>query len=334
MAQPDTTGQQSASVEKITGYVVGVDIGGTNLRIALADMTGTVIAKSLSSTIGVRGPDAVIAVIKDSVQQLIEETPAPHGPLQAIAAGAPGITDVDAGIVIATSYLMGWRDVPLGPMLEDVLKVPVMVDNDVNLAAVGEHWQGVAKGVNDFVFIGIGTGVGGSIMLNGAPFRGTHWSAGEIGYMLLPETNGFQTKPGEPGALEDLIGGEGIKAQWRRIWRVDKTTLPQYLSATQIFDYALSGDALAQSVLQQTALTLSHTIYNINLILNCPLFVLGGGVGVHPALRNATEENLARMQMRGEPQLAISSLGVDAQVAGAVHQALAAAAKLVSPSVR
>lgn len=318
--------QRGASTGKYPGYVAGVDLGGTNLRIALADMAGKLVAKTLYSTAGVHGPEGVIARIKDGIQELFKEIPAPRETLQAVGVGAPGITNIDSGVVIATSYLMGWRDVPLGAMLEDALKAPAIVDNDVNLAAVGEHWQGAAQEARDFVFIGIGTGVGASIVLNGVPFRGTHWAAGEIGYMLLPETKGVRSNPGEPGALEDLIGGEGIKAQWRKIWDAHKTKEPPDLNATQIFDLALTGEPLAQNLLQQTARILSHAIYNINLVLNCPLFVLGGGVGVHPALRDATKDMLAQLQMRGQPELATSLLGVDAQIVGALRQALDRAA--------
>jgi len=326
MAQQQTgstiAAQHDSAATADAGYVVGIDIGGTNVRLALADMAGAVTAKWSSSTVGVRGADSVIRLISGGVEWLLRQVSAPRHALNAIAAGAPGITDVDAGIVIATSYLMGWRDVPLRALLEAALNAPAMVDNDVNLAAVGETWAGAAKGARDFVFIGIGTGVGASIVLNGSPYRGAGWAAGEIGYMLVPGAPEAQGDRGEPGALESIIGGEGIKAQWQQLCRGDHTALPKDLTATQIFDHALDGDSLAQSVLQRTARMLSHAIYNMNVVLNCPLFVLGGGVGVHPALRSSTENMLAKLNMRGQPQLKTSALGPDAQVMGALRQAL------------
>jgi glucokinase len=314
--------QPELSAAKDGGYVAGVDIGGTNLRLALANTAGTVVARGSSSTVGIRDPHAVIALIDEGIRELLDTLSAPSSALHAVAVGAPGITNVDTGVVIATSYLMGWRDVPLRALLEDALGAPVMVDNDVNLAAVGEHWIGAAQGVQDFVFIGIGTGVGASIVLNGVPFRGSSWGAGEIGYMLVPGIREFQSNPGEPGALEGFIGGDGIRAQWQSIWRADKTSLANDLTATQIFDCALTGDALAQSLLEQTARMLSHAVYNINLVLNCPLFVLGGGVGVHSGLCRATEEMLNRLDMRDQPKLITSALGADAQQMGALRLAL------------
>ena len=252
------------------GYVIGIDIGGTNLRLALADLTGAIVAKWTSSTAGVRGAEAVVALIGDGVESLLQRVSAPPTALKAVAAGAPGITDVDAGVVIATSYLMGWRDVPLRKLLEQTLHAPAMVDNDVNLAAIGESWAGAAKGVSDFVFLAIGTGVGASIVLNGMPFRGSNWAAGEIGYMLVPEISDTAVNHGEPGALESLIGGEGIHAQWQKVWCAEKTALPINLSATQIFDHAQAGDTLARTILQQTARILSRAIFNIRPGLELP----------------------------------------------------------------
>lgn len=314
--------QRGASTVKNMGYVAAIDIGGTNLRIVLADMAGSVIANWSSSIAGIRSPEAVVALVREGVREMLHKVHASSSALHAVAAGAPGITDVDSGIVIATSYLMGWRDVPLRSLLEDALGAPAVVDNDVNLAAVGEHWRGAAKGVRDFVFIGIGTGIGASLMLNGALFRGHGWAAGEIGYMLVPGTPEVNRAPGKPGALESLIGGEGIKAQWRDLGQCEKTSLPEELTATEIFDRALTGDAMAQSVLERTARVLADAIYNVHLVLNCPLFVLGGGVGVHPALRNTTEEMLTRLNTRGQPQLTTSALGAGAQTMGALRQAL------------
>jgi len=153
------------------------------------------------------------------------------------------------------------------------------------------------------------------------------WTAGEIGYMLVPGTSDKPADVGAPGALESIIGGEGIKDQWRRIWSKDSTPLPEDLTATEIFDGALQGDALAQSILKQTAHLLANAIYNIALVLNCPLFVLGGGVGLHPALRNATSDILQGWGTRVKPQVLVSTLGADAQLMGAIRLALNIAAE-------
>jgi glucokinase len=326
MTQPqifsNSAEQEAASAKEHTGYVVGIDIGGTNLRLALADRSGTVLARCSSSTVGACGANAVMPLIVDGVKKLLAEVGAPSGALRAIAAGAPGITDCDTGTVIATSYLMGWRNVPLRDLLEDAFHVPAAVDNDVNLAAIGESWVGAAKGTRDFVFIAIGTGIGAGIVLNGRPFRGAGWTAGEIGYILVPGIPDMPHIQGEPGALESMIGGEGIKAQWQNLWRAEGTALPRNLTATEIFDHALAGDPLARTILDQSARLLSHAIVNIDMVLNCPLFVLGGGVGIHRAFRDATEALLKQRNMRAQPQLVCSALGAEAQLMGALRLAL------------
>lgn len=314
--------QQCPVLTEDSGYVIGVDIGGTNLRLAVADMTGKIVAKWSESTANLRGPDAVINLICDGAEQSLRQVSAAPDALQAIAVGAPGVTDVENGIVIATSYLMGWRNVPLRARLTELLAVPAAVDNDVNLAALGESWIGAAKDTQDFVFLAIGTGIGAGIMVNGRPMRGCDWAAGEIGYMHVPGAPELPRKDGEPGALESMIGGEGIQAQWRKHWSADSTTLAKELTATQIFDHALAGDPLAQVILQQSARMLSHAIYNISLVLNCPLIVLGGGVGAHPALCDVAQNILDQWSARGRLRVIRSALGADAQLFGAVRMAL------------
>jgi glucokinase len=305
-----------------SNYVVGADIGGTNLRLGLADGHGTIVARWSASTTGIRNPDAVVALVSDGVEAMLRQTSVPRSSLRAIAAGAPGVTDVDQGIVIATSYLLGWRDVPLRALLEAALGVPASIDNDVNLAAIGESWAGAAQGTSDFVFLAIGTGIGAGIMLNGKIFRGHGWTAGEIGYLLVPGTPEEPVERGKPGALEAIVGGEGIKAEWESHWSETATPLPKSATATQIFDHALEHNPLALRVLEDASRTLAYAIYNIALILNCPLFVLGGGVGVHPALRDATANVLAQRSARVQPQLIRSALGSEAQLTGAIRLAL------------
>jgi glucokinase len=320
------------SQEIEAGYVVGADIGGTSLRLALAGTDGKVVAKWKVSTAGIRDPHVVVDLIHQGVEELLQKNRIERGLLRAVAAGAPGVTDVDEGIVIATSYLMGWRDVPLRALLEARLGVPAAVENDVNTAAIAEYHIGVAQGVRDFVFIAVGTGIGAGIVLNGRLFHGMDWSAGEIGYLLVPGTSVKPVERGEPGALESIVGGEGIKAQWRSAWREDLTQLPRELVATEVFDHAAAGDVLAQSILHKSAQTLAYAIYNLAVVLNCPLFVLGGSVGLHPVFWKATQEVLESRDKRVQPKLLRSTLGPDAQVNGSVWLAIEAAASRVLSS--
>lgn len=311
------------------GYVVGADIGGTSLRLALAGMNGKVLAKWNVSTAGIRDPHVVVRLIEEGVEELLQQNLLSRSLLRGAAAGAPGVTNVDEGVVIATSYLMGWHNVPLRALLEARLGVPAAVENDVNTAAIAESQIGAGQGIRDFVFLAVGTGIGAGIVLNGRLFHGMNWSAGEIGYLLVPGTSVKPVERGEPGALESIVGGEGIRAQWESLWREDLTPLPKNLVATQIFDQALAGDSLAQMVLNNSAQTLAYAIYDLAVVLNCPLFVLGGSVGMHPALWKTTEEILAQRDKRVQPKLVRSTLGPDAQVNGAICLAIEAAGSRV-----
>ena len=304
------------------GHVVGVDIGASNLRAALADMNGTVLGKWSASTKKTSSPDAVIEQIRAGVKHLLQRASIARRSLLAVAAGAPGITDGDAGVVVATSYLRGWKDVPLQSLLESALRIPVAVENDVRMAAIGENWRGAAQGIGDFVFLAIGTGIAAGVFANGKLIHGADWTAGEIGYMHVPGGPEEAARHRDPGSLESVIGGEGIRQQWLHCSRETGAAVTRDLNATEIFERARAGDDLAERILNRSAKMLAYAVYNISLVLNCELFVLGGGVGMSQPLLDATRQFLQEYAEPVRPKLAVSSLGQDAQLIGAIRLAL------------
>jgi glucokinase len=302
------------------GFVVGVDLGGSNLRIALADAHGTMVGRWRASTKETSSPQEVIGQIAQGVHDLLRQSSLSRDALSSIAAGAPGVTDSEAGIVVATSYLKGWTKVPFQHLLESAFRVPAAVENDVRLAAIGEHWTGAAQDIDDFVFLAIGTGIGAGIFSNGRLIRGPNFTAGEVGYMYVP---GAPLEPPEhraPGSLERAIGGEAIRQRWSDACKSD----PQLsaLCATDIFARAAAEDPLAKDVLEHSARLLAFAVYNISAVLNTSLFVLGGSIGASPHLLAATERVLDRYEVPVRPKLVPSSLGTDAQLMGAVRLAL------------
>ena len=308
------------NVEEDHRLVVGVDIGGSNLRVALAGLSGTVLGKWSASTKETSSPEMVIAQIGKGIDSLLKHSSASRSSLAAIAAGAPGITDREAGVVVATSYLRGWRNVPLQSLLEAAFHIPAAVENDVRMAALGEHWMGVARGIPNFVFFAIGTGIAIGIFANGSLLRGAKCTAGEVGYMYVPGASEQVAQRGTPGSLESTIGGDGIRRQWLEAGK--SSAHSKHLTATEVFDLALTGDPLAKVVLDRSAQTLAYAVYNISLVLNPSLFVMGGGVGMSQALRDATEAVLKRYNEPAQPKLIISSIGQDAQLMGAIRLAL------------
>ena len=143
--------------------------------------------------------------------------------------------------------------------------------------------------------------------------------------MLVPGISENPPPLGKPGGLEQVVGGEGLHAQWQSIWSSEKTQLPRALTATQIFDAAVAGDLLANGLLDRAARTLAYVVCNITQILNTPIFVLGGSVGSHAALRDRTQAVVDMHARRLRPQLVLSALGSDAQLMGAIRLAQLAA---------
>ena len=308
----------SADSKEYSGFVVGVDIGGSNLRIALADARGTVLGRWNTSTKATSSCEMVIAQIEKGVDILLEQSSVSRRSLRSIAVGAPGVTDSKSGIVLATSYLRGWKNVPLQSLLESAFCVPAAIENDVRMGALGEHWMGAARGMDDFVFLALGTGIAAGVFVNGQLIHGANFTAGEVGYMYVPGCCEQPAIPGEPGALESKLGGEGIRQEWERICPDPGM---QKLTATEIFDLA-KREPLAEGLLHRSAQLLAYAIYNIALLLNSPCFVLGGGVGISLPLCEATERILRRYSEPVSPKLVISTLGKDAQIMGAIRLAL------------
>ena len=308
--------------DNLTGHVIAVDIGGTNVRVALADSKGNILGKWAASTKRTSSPQMVVGQIGVGVKHLLVESGVSKSSLRAVAAGAPGVTDRAAGVVFATSYLKGWKNAPLGKLLENTFGVPSAIENDVKLAAIGEKWMGTARGIRDFVFLAIGTGIAAGIFVNGELVHGPDWVAGEVGYMIVPGTPETPAKRGTPGSLETMIGGEGLKEQWLKHTGSRNGRDVRDLTATGIFYHALTGDERAKNVLEQTARILAHTVYNMSTVLNSSLFILGGGVGMNSTLIAATRRILEPYTQPSHPKLIASSLGQDAQLIGAIRLAL------------
>jgi glucokinase len=303
------------------GHVIAVDIGGSNLRVALADRKGVILGRWVASTKRTSSPEMVVKQIRTGVNHLLEQAAVTHRSLLAVAAGAPGVTDRSAGVVFATSYLKGWKDVPLARLLASALQIPAVVENDVKLAAIGENWMGAARGVRDFVFLAIGTGIAAGLFVNGQLVHGPDWVAGEVGYMIVPGAPEMPVQRGTPGSLESVIGGEGVKEQWLSFSGKKHATASRDLTATGIFYHALAGDRRAKNVLERSARVLAYAIYNISAVLNSSLFVLGGGVGRNSTLIAATQQFLEPYTQPSRPKLMASALGQDAQLIGAIRLA-------------
>jgi glucokinase len=301
------------------GYVVGVDIGSASLRFALADLAGNVIGKLVVPVRGRSTPPRIVAMVARAVTRLLKSHAVHRGKLLAIALGAPGATDARAGIVRSAPHLADWENVPLAQLIFANLGLPAVIENDMNVGALGESWCGTARAVPEFVFVGISDGVGAGIVLNGRLYHGADWTAGEIGYLAVPGTRHGPLDELRPGPLEEMVGGRGIENAWRHL-----NGRRPHLRAEEILDLAERGNGPAKAVVERTARALAAGILNVSVVLNPRLIVFGGQIGAHPALFGATERIIARSRI-ATPRLAISQLGRDAQLMGAVWLATRAA---------
>jgi glucokinase len=303
--------------------VIGADIGGSYARLALADLNGTIIGRWHAALRADRSPKAVTALIGSAVLQMLEQYKVPTKKVLELVAGAPGITDVEAGRVLSAPNLTGWHDVPLRDLLQKETSIPATIENDVKLGALGESWRGAARGTANYVFLAIGTGMGAGIVVNHMLHHGANWAAGEVGYMLLPGLPADAPTQDIPGALESTVGGKGIERAWAEM--NGSESVEPGIKATDVFDLATQGNPQARELLQRVADQLALAVTNMSLMLDLSLVVLGGGVGGHTALVEAVRRRLERNEF-ARPQVAISSLGGEAQLYGAIWLGIQASA--------
>jgi len=166
-------------------YTAVMDIGPTRTRLAVADLRGETIQHEIVDTPKGVGPQEGLSHLAADLLALLERTRIPRGRLLAVAAGAPGIVGVKEGTLVLAPNLTGWRDVPMRDILAATLRTTVVVENDVNLALLGEHWRGAARGHESCAFVFVGTGIGAAVLIDGVLLHGHHDMAGEIAVMCM-----------------------------------------------------------------------------------------------------------------------------------------------------
>jgi glucokinase len=299
------------------GCLAGVDVTADALRILLTDLNGALLEEQNEALPKeARGPDAVIEVLHNSLKAIMQRRNLPLKKLVAMTVGVAGITNARDGIIVSVSDSSTWRNVSLRGLLKQYFACALFVENDTNLAAIGEHFRGVAQAEDSFVFIGIGSGVGAGIFLNGQIVHGASWSAGEIGYLRIPNISSMQPSLYEFGALEQVLGGPGVLRSWNAVSNKSGQKI-KLRKASKVFDFALEGDAVAQKIVLQRARLLKDVILNLSLILNPNLFVVGGDLGAHAALLQPTVEMLQKSEVAVASVLP-SSLGNSAVIWGGI----------------
>jgi predicted NBD/HSP70 family sugar kinase len=322
------TGRGRATPDGRRGCVAGVDMGASNLRFALADLTGRILAGAEEKLRPEDGPQKTILQIQKGIARLLKRRASL--PLRAIAIDVPSPVHPKTRVATFANNLPGWKNIDLRRELEREFRLPVVMENDANMAAIGEHWRGVARGKENFVFVAVGTGIGSGVFVHGRLYEGRTGSAGEL-FRLQIEWPRWAEEFPDTGYFENYVSGMGIAAEGRRALgrSAASTGLIEMRDARFVFDAMRRGNPLARAVLEKIFTMLGVGVADLVAILDPDLIVLGGGiVAARPQFVLSTVRKIVRKIHPDAPPVKLSALGDRAQTAGAIYTALNAACRL------
>jgi predicted NBD/HSP70 family sugar kinase len=300
-----------------SGWVVGIDVGAHWVRAALADITGRIAARR-DQRARSRSSGALVAQIGEIAHDMASQAGLRWRQVTHATVGSSGVLDPSRGLLAHAPNLPGWGRQGLVGAIRDELGTAVSFENDVNLAALGEQSLGAGRGVANFVFLWVGTGVGMGIVIDGALYRGAGGAAGEIGYMPVGEGDPADPALRRRGMLEEGTAASAVIRHAREL-RLHTRRTPK-----AIFAAARRGERPAARVVEREAQRIALAIAAVSPVLDPQLVILGGGIGGNPDLLEPVERRLREISPF-RPRLAASALGEDAVVHGAVATALESA---------
>ena len=270
-------------------YIVGIDLGGTNIVVGVMHVDGgDVLALRSAPTQAQLGAEGVVgrivALAEEAIAEVMQATGAARTHFAGVGIGAPGPLDRARGLVIVAPNL-GWRDFPLCERVSSALGLPAVLDNDANCATLGEWWIGAARGARHVLGLTIGTGIGGGLVIDGRIYHGASDVAGEVGHASI-DSNGRRCACGNYGCLEAYASGPAIAERAREALAVGEASmLPAMvggdvarITAQTVYDAAEQGDALARLIVGETAKFLGAGVASLLNILNPEVVVIAGGV--------------------------------------------------------
>lgn len=294
--------------------VIAVDLGGTKCHGVLADRDGRVAAQDVRATHGDGGPAAALLECIDHLQG---EAAAGSTPVSAVAVGVPALIDPRTGLASAGPNV-DWDGFDVFGLLAERLTLPFEVDNDVNLAAVGQARQGAGAHVPSFVTLSIGTGIGGAVVVDGKLVRGRNNASGELGDLELP----VGRLPACAGRFEDLASGKAIEARMRVLAGVSGEAASAGLDAAAVFAGAADGDEVAGTVIAEVVRHVAQAVVSVVALLDPHLIILDGGIGRSLAPYLSQIREFAEPHVVGYPDVVCCALEPNATIVGAITQAL------------
>jgi glucokinase len=267
----------------MSNFAIGVDLGGTNLRIAAVERAGRLIEKVTLGTHVSRGRELVVDAMCDAIKHLSEKY-AGKGQLEGIGIGVPGIIDQQTGMVRESPNLPDWADYPVKNEIEERLGTRVILENDANVAAFGEKWLGAARDVDDMAMFTLGTGVGGGLVLGGKIWHGMTGMAGELGHITV-EREGHPCGCGNRGCLEQYASATAVVRMAKEAISSGKASALERaassdaeFSAKAVYNLAIQGDEEARRLFRVVGRSLGIVLGGLVNALNLPMYVIGGGV--------------------------------------------------------
>ncbi|MGG1686404.1 ROK family glucokinase [Pseudalkalibacillus sp. NRS-1564] len=307
-------------------WLIGVDLGGTTIKLSFLDFYGEIISKWEIPTDKSEAGRHITTHIARAIDDKMEEMNVSRKKFSGIGMGAPGFIEMDSGFIYHAVNI-GWRDFPLKDKLEVETGLPVIIDNDANIAALGEMWRGAGDGARDLLCVTLGTGVGGGVITNGTIIHGTNGMAGEIGHITSIPDGGAQCNCGKTGCLETVASATGVVriAMEKLMSHQDSVLYHIYqekneITSRDIFEGADAEDPYAVEVVNNVTFHLGLAIANLANSLNPSKIVIGGGVSkagdvlLTPLKKQF--EKYALPRVREGADFAIATLGNDAGVIG------------------
>ncbi len=308
-------------------YVVGVDLGGTKISAALSNLNGEVISQTTVPTKAEEGEIPVLNRIIDSIEKVIKDGAVGYEDIKSIGIGSPGPLDAEKGTIIYTPNLP-FKNFNLVDPIKNKFGVPVFLDNDANVAAIGEYMFGAGRGAKHIVFFTVSTGVGGGAVLNGKVYRGHTSNALEIGHMTVAP-DGPRCNCGNIGCVEATSSGTAIaKRGQEAITSKVETSLRKYdkITSYEVFTEAAAGDEVCKDIIDNALNYLGIAVANAVSIFDPEIIIIGGGVSkagdiVFDTVRNVVNKRCFK-SMAESVKIVPAGLGTDAGVIGAVALAL------------
>jgi glucokinase len=249
-------------------YSIGVDLGGTNLRVAAIDPQGNILEKVSAPANYTHGPAPIVAQIVEIVRRVRTTS---SGVLKGVGIGVPGYIDIQAGVVMGAANLPGFEGFPVRDEIQRHLATPILLENDANAAALGEKWLGAGRDVKNLILLTLGTGIGGGIVINGKVLHGNHGMAGEFGHMtVIPDGNPCGC--GNCGCLEKHASATAIAAMGRMMHFGREIN-----SSQDVYDLALEGNERAHRIFEAMGRALGIAIANLINAFDFPLYLISGG---------------------------------------------------------